>query len=579
MLLAPGAVRIRGTSPEAQHLAAELGLSHTVGEVLWQLGHREARACRQFLEPRLSELSAPDNMADRAKLAARLAEAIRRRERICIFGDYDCDGITSAAILYEACERLGGNVAVELASRFDGGYGLGAAALERIRRLEPAVVVTCDCGSSDHQSLRELGNVGVDCLVIDHHLVPDEPLPALAFLNPNRPECGFPFKGLASCGLALSVVAALRNQLGIEYDLRSCLDLVAIGTIADVAPLTSDNRVLVRAGLRQLDKPQRPGLVALMRRARFESGMTVTAEDVAFRIAPRLNAPGRLSSPMPALRLLLAKSAVEAETIADEIEALQIARRAQQQSMVEEAEAEISAQGWGGAPAIVVGKADYNVGIVGIVAGKLAEQFRCPVVVYGVEGGTARGSVRGPAGAPLYDIVRATAECLIRYGGHHAAAGLEVEPSRIDEFRQRFVQAARELWADRDPSSLPDPTREVLLLGPKDEPMRVAKELLLLEPCGEGNRAPLIGVAGRITTARELRGGHLRLELQREGGDCVGGFGPNLGKRADTLVSPAMAVGTLRISSFAGQRRAELLVSDVVQWPTPPARPTEGGLT
>ena len=504
-------------------------------------------------------------MADRAILAQRLAEAIRNKECICIFGDYDCDGITSAAILYEACEQLGAVVKVELASRFDGGYGLGSAALERILRLEPKVVVTCDCGSSDHASLRELTQRGIDCLVIDHHLVPDEPLPARAFLNPHRAECGFPFKGLASCGLALSVVAALRTELGAKFDLRSCLDLVAIGTIADVAPLVGDNRMLVRAGLRLLDKPQRPGLVALMRRAKFEPGSIMTAEDVAFRIAPRLNAPGRLSSPLPALRLLLAKTAVEAEMLADEVEALQLARRAQQDAMLVDAEAELEKQGWGDTEALVIGKPSYNVGIVGIVAGKLAERYGRPVVMFGVEGGVARGSVRGPAGAPLYDLVRSAQSCLIRFGGHHAAAGLELELARVDEFRECFVQAYRSHLQNQN-ALPPASEREVLILDPKDEPMRVAKELLLLEPCGEGNRAPLLAIRGRVTTARELRGGHLRLELQREGGDIIGGFGPNLGNRAESITSPALAVGTMRISNFAGRERAELLVLDVVAW-------------
>jgi single-stranded-DNA-specific exonuclease len=556
----------QAASPDAQNLATELGLSDTVAEVLWRLGHREAAACRKFLEPRLADLGMPDKMLDRARLAERLADAVRKHERICIFGDYDCDGITAAALLYEACERLGADVQVELASRFDGGYGLGAAALERILRLSPKVVVTCDCGSSDHQSLQILGQAGIDCLVIDHHLVPDTPLPALAFLNPQRPECGYPFKGLASCGLALSVVAELRTRLGAEFDLRSCLDLVAIGTIADVAPLVADNRALVRAGLRLLDKPRRPGLLALMRRARFEPGATITAQDVAFRIAPRLNAPGRLASPLPALSLLLAKTDEEAEHLADVIETLQIERRAQQDAMLEDAEAEIARQGWQSAAALVIGKPTYNVGIVGIVAGKLAERHGCPVVVYGAEGGIARGSVRGPAGTQLYDLVRETSDCLIRYGGHHAAAGLEVELARLDEFRDRFVHAYEGQRDDADNGSATPDACAVLMLDPKDELMRVAKDLQLLEPCGEGNRAPVIGVLGRLTQARELRGGHLRLELERAGGDTIGGFGPNLGKRAESLTSPLMAVGTLRLSTFAGRQRAELLVSDVVAW-------------
>jgi single-stranded-DNA-specific exonuclease len=556
----------RGTSLGARQLAAQLGTSTLLGEMLLRLGYREVAACRRFLDPKLADLSPPDQMRDRLQLAQRLALAIRQRERICIFGDYDCDGITAAAILFEACQRLGGQVSVELASRFDGGYGLGAAAIDRVLSHSPALVVTCDCGSSDHDGLRRLSALGIDCLVIDHHLVPDEPLPALAFLNPHRPECGFPFKGLASCGLALSVVAELRAQLNTSFDLRTLLDLVAIGTIADVAPLTGDNRALVRAGLKLIESQQRPGLAALMRRARFEPGHTVTAEDVAFRIAPRLNAPGRLASPMPSLRLLLAQSEDEAETLMDEIEAYQTERRKQQDAMLADAEAEIAANAWQSDAAVVVGKADYNVGIVGIVAGKLADRYGCPVVVYGCEGGVARGSVRGPAGVPLFELVQTTADCLNRYGGHHAAAGLELALARIPEFRQRFVQAAEAHRARSHGSATAVDAREVLLLHPTDEVMRVAQELLLLEPCGEGNRLPLVGIQGRLSNARDLRGGHLRLELERSGGDLVGGFGPNLGDRAGKLAASLVAVGSLRISTFAGKRRAELLVSEVMEW-------------
>lgn len=566
---------VRGACPEARKLAADLRLTVTVGEVLWRLGQREATKCRNYLEPRLAELTSPDSMADRALLATRLADAIRRGERIVVFGDYDCDGITSAAILYEACERLGARVSVELASRFDGGYGLSDAALERIRRHGAKVVVTCDCGSSDHARLLQLRQEGVDCLVIDHHLVPDEALPALAFLNPHRPECGYPFKGLASCGLALSVVAELRTQLGVDFDLRTCLDLVAIGTIADVAPLTSDNRVLVRAGLRLLEAPRRLGLRALMRRAKLDFGSGITAEDVAFRIAPRLNAPGRIGDPHCALRLLLAKTEQEAESLADEIESHQLARRAQQESMLEDAEAEIQRAGWHTAEALVVGRDSYNVGIVGIVAGRLAERYGCPVVVYGTEAGVARGSVRGPRGTPLFDLVREAASSLIRYGGHHAAAGLEMRLDRVDEFRGLFIQAARNLTQQAANPALAA-EREVLLLDAEDDPMRVAKELLMLEPCGEGNRLPKFGVIGRLAVARSLRGGHLRVEIQRQRGDIIGGFGPNLGDRADRLPSPLMMIGGLRVSSFGGQKRAELLVSDIVSLEPNLSQPLDG---
>ncbi len=237
-------------SLRAQALSRALGCSVTLASWLVQRGHVEAEKTRSFLNPRLAELTAPDAMLDRKAAAERIARAVREGQRIVVFGDYDCDGMTSAAIFTEALRALGGQVTPVLASRFDGGYGLSQAALDRVLSHQPGLLVTCDCGSSDHASLQQLGPLGVDGVVVDHHLVPEAPLPALAFLNPHRPGCGFPYKGLASCGLALSVLAAVRAELGKALDLRPLLDLVAIGTIADVAPLDGDNRALVRAGLR-----------------------------------------------------------------------------------------------------------------------------------------------------------------------------------------------------------------------------------------------------------------------------------------------------------------------------------------
>jgi single-stranded-DNA-specific exonuclease len=255
------------------------------------------------------------------------------RERVAVFGDYDCDGITSAAIMTEVLRALGGDVTPLLASRFDGGYGVSSAAAERIVGSGARVLVTCDCGSSDHASLDSLRARDIDTIVIDHHLVPDEPLPALAFLNPHRPDCGFSYKGLASCGLALSIGAALRAALGQKLDLRQWLDLVAIGTIADVAPLDGDNRALVRAGLGVIGTSVRPGLRALAALAKIEGGSPLGAREVAFRIAPRINAPGRLGAPDLALRLLLARSDAEAGELAAQIEGISDRRRELQECM------------------------------------------------------------------------------------------------------------------------------------------------------------------------------------------------------------------------------------------------------
>jgi single-stranded-DNA-specific exonuclease len=429
-------------SPEAHALARTAGITVTVADLLARRGLTEPEALARFMDPKLSHLTPPDGMADRDAAAERIAFAIRQHEPIAIFGDYDCDGITSAAILTGVLEALGGRPLPLLASRFDGGYGVSAAAVERIVATGAKLLVTCDCGSSDHATLADVRARGIDVIVIDHHLVPSEPLPAVAFLNPHRPECGFPYKGLASCGLVLSVGAAVRARLGQALDLRGWLDLVAIGTIADVAPLDGDNRALVRAGLRTLAEGRRPGVRALLELARVDATQALSGEDVAFRIAPRINAPGRLGRPDLALDLLLAKSHEDARALGAEIERLQVERRSIQEKMIAEAVREIEEAGYQQRPAIVVGREGWSHGIVGIVAGRLVSRYGKPVIAIGFEpGGQGRGSVRGPKGARLHDALTQVGDVLDRFGGHQAAAGVEVRQSRLGDLRDAFERA------------------------------------------------------------------------------------------------------------------------------------------
>src|SRR5580658_3066707 len=310
-----------GAGEEALALARQLTLTRTAAAVLVARGLGDAEQTARFLDPRLAHLTPPETMLDRSEAVSRLARAVRAKERICVFGDYDADGVTAAALLSDVLRALGGQVVTELANRFDGRYGLSGPALARVLATGASLLVTCDCGSSDHERLDGARRAGVDAVVIDHHRVPDVPLPALAFLNPHRPGCGFSYKGLASVGLALSVGAGVRAELGVALDMRPWLDLVAIGTIGDVAPLDGDNRPLVRAGLAVLARGARPGTRALMEIARCAVGAP-TGEDVSFRLAPRINAPGRIAKPDHSLALLLATSDVEARRIATEVEDL-----------------------------------------------------------------------------------------------------------------------------------------------------------------------------------------------------------------------------------------------------------------
>ncbi|MEM1033457.1 MAG: single-stranded-DNA-specific exonuclease RecJ [Myxococcota bacterium] len=565
--------------PEAVALAAAREMTVTAADVLVRRGLAGRREddettdddagavattpdLDEWLSPRLAHLTPPDGMADLEAAIDRIARGIRNRERITVFGDYDADGITSAAMLTETLTRLGADTATVIASRFAGGYGFSEPALQRVRATGASLLVTCDCGSSDHERLAAAAKAGIDVVVIDHHLVPPEPLPAIAFLNPHRPDCQFPFKGLASCGLIVFVAAALRRALGAKLDVRRSLDLAAVGTIADVAPLTGDNRILVRAGLKRLGRPgSRPGLEALVRGAFRGRLRPLSAEDVAYQIAPRINAPGRLGDPTPALELLLSRDPAEAVALADRIERVTTDRRALQRKMVAEAVLEIGDRGYARDPAIVLARDDWHPGIVGIVAGHIADRYDKPTVVIALEGPAGRGSARGPDGFRLYDALSASASALLGFGGHQAAAGIEVASERVPQFREAFIAASRsqrETQPPRPPRHAPE-----VRLDPRDEVMSVLADLERLEPCGEGNPPPKVLFEGLAVVGRRAIREHLKLEVVL-GTMTVGAFGPDMADRLATLPSRVSIVGHLRRDHYRGGEQPELLITALI---------------
>jgi single-stranded-DNA-specific exonuclease len=538
---------------EAIELARALGLTRTAAAVLLARGFRDPVAIERFLEPRLSHLTPPEAMKDRCEAVDRIARAVQANERICVFGDYDADGITAAALLTDVLRTLGAEVVPVLADRFDGGYGLSDRALDRVLEAHPSLLVTCDCGSTDHERLERARRAGVDAIVIDHHRVPEAALPALAFLNPHRPGCPFMYKGLASVGLALSVGAGVRAKLGVSLDMRRWLDLVAIGTIGDVAPLDGDNRALVRAGLTMLARGQRPGTRALAEIAQT-SGGTPTGEDVSFRFAPRINAPGRLDKPDLALQLLLAKTETQARQIAAEVEAFCTRRKEVERAVMAEALAMLEAPSLGDLPGIVLARQGWHPGVVGIVAGRLAARFGKPTVIIALEGARGRGSARGPSGFSVYDALHRARDLLVGFGGHHAAAGVEVHSDRVDLLRDRFAEAC----ADIGVPEMRAPLEADALLEEGDPPGRVMGELERFEPCGQGNPAPRVAIERcRVLGVRELRGGHLRLWLDVAGArlSC---FGADMGALAVRMGPHARVVGALRRDTWNGGGAVEM---------------------
>jgi single-stranded-DNA-specific exonuclease len=541
-------------------LADASGLGLTAAQVLLHRGIHDGAQAGPFLDATLSGLSSPATMADRALASERIARAIRARERIVVFGDYDVDGTTSAVILSEVIAALGGEVQTLIADRFNGGYGLSEQALDRCLAERPGLLVTCDCGSSDHDRIASARAKGVDVIVVDHHLVPDETLPAFAFLNPNRPECGFAYKGLCSAGLAFSLGAALRTDMGAELDLRRWLDLVAIGTIADVAPLTGDNRRLTRAGLKAIGSPSgRPALAVLRQAAKIPESARLTARDVAFRFSPRLNAPGRLGVADLTLRFLKAKTAKEAWALFQDVEARNDERKTLTNRATEEARAQVR-ELYGDEPeeGVVVASDAWHRGVVGIVAARLVDAFSVPAVVIALDGEQGHGSVRTTAN---FDVYRAVAQCrshLSAWGGHRAAAGLSLPKHGLDAFRASFLQATQRAgFGQAQPIDV-----DVALGGAFRVP--TVEDLQRLGPFGEGHQVPSFLVEAHVVEAMGVGEGraHGKLKL-RVGQDSVRAFAPGMFSRIEGREDLRL-VGEFQPDHWMGGRSVELLVKDVL---------------
>ena len=541
----------------AAELGRGCGVSAATAQVLLHRGIADAGAATTFLNPRLAELTPPDGMADWDAAVGRIADGIRRREQIVVFGDYDVDGMTSATIVADTIAHFGGRVERLVANRFDGGYGFSAPALARCMAHRPSLIVTCDCGSADHERLEEARRTDIDVVVIDHHLVPEQALPATAFLNPHRPDCAFPTKGLCSAGLAFFVAAGLRRALQRPFDVRRLLDLVALGTIADVAPLTDDNRRLVRAGMLRLGSDQaRPGVIALRESAGLPP-RSLGAMEIAFRLAPRLNAAGRLGDASVALRLLGATNVADARELAAELEAINLERRAQDQRCTEEAVRQVE-EIYGKEPAggIVVASPAWHRGVVGITAARLVDRFGVSVAVVAFDDdGVGHGSARTTDDGDVHGALSAAKTELIGFGGHARAAGLTVHQGNLDRLRAAFADAA-----PRTTKSRRGPKVDVRIDGGAYQIPPVA-ELEALEPTGEGNREPvfLLADAGVESADRVGQGRHLKLRL-RVGGRVISGFGFELGDLAPTLGPRADLLGGLRPDHYRGGDAIELRV-------------------
>jgi single-stranded-DNA-specific exonuclease len=545
-------------------LAAQVKLRRLTARVLVARGLGDPVSVNRFLAPKLADLRPPDGMADLEVALARLQGALASGERVGVFGDYDVDGVTTAAVLTSALRALGGDVVGRVASR-SSGYGLSPADAGRLIEAGCKLIVTGDCGTSDHEAIAHCAERGVPVIVIDHHQVPEGEQRALALINSHRRDDRFPFKGLASCGVAFYIAASLRSRLRaaglpVTFDPRSLLDLVALGTIADLVPLVDENRVLVTAGLRELSARRRPGLRALAKVAELDPERPLTSGDVSFRLTPRLNAAGRLGEAQLALDLLLAPDDETATLLATRLDAVNRERQRIQEDVWQRAVLEATAQG--DAPALVVGNEGWHHGVVGIVAAKLVERYRRPAVVIGFKEGQGRGSARTVGGFNLYEALVACREHLAVYGGHAQAAGMSVSWEKFPAFRAAFLAIAEGHFA----GASDEPAVEVDAVANLSEvDLAGTEELERLHPFGAANAEPLLAFPEVVARGpRTVGNNHLMLTLSQIPA-MVDAIAFGMAERDPGEGTTVHVIGTAEVDSYKGYRRTRVRVRHLLR--------------
>ena len=498
--------------PAAAGLRAA-GIPLRLAELLALRGVESPSAARRFLEPDLDQLHPAGALAGMAAAVARLAAACRDSETVAVLGDYDVDGISATAILVAVLRSCGARAEPIIARRHAEGYGFQHTHVLRSLELGAGLLVTVDCGTNSRAAAAEASARGLELIVVDHHL-PDGGAPLEATLvNPRRPDCAYPFDDLTGAGLAFKLAAALLEVLGREIPWEALLRVACLGTIADVAPLTDENRVIAALGLDALGRSRSPGLRALIAEAGLRPPLR--ASDVGFRLAPRLNAAGRLGSAEPALDLLLERDPGRARELARQLEGLNRERRRIEAGILAQARATID--GRAAAGIAVAWSEDWNRGVVGIAAARLVRDLGRPVILLAVEGEHATGSGRSVPGVHLHDFLGAWGPRYERFGGHAQAVGLTVRRDRLEQLRGEW-EAASSGW----PREAPDGgLRYDLELAPDEIDASLLDQVERLEPFGAGNEEPIfrVGPMRRRGETRLFGKGHGALRLELPGGE------------------------------------------------------------
>lgn len=492
----------------ADKLARETGVPMVIAKILVHREVLESNQVLEFLEPRLANLKSPNLFRDMDRAVSRTVQAIEQGESVCIHGDYDADGMTSTTLLHEFLSSCGLPTTLFVPDRAEDGYGLNASRVEEFARAGTQLMITVDCGVKSIDEIEIANSLGMDVIVLDHHEPASRLPPAVAIVNPHRADCDFPFKDLAAVGVSFYFAGAVRRALierehefAVAIDLKKLLDLVALGTVADVVPLLGDNRVLTAAGLKVINDNPRVGITALKAVAN-SIGREVTAGTIGFQLAPRLNATGRLSNPRASLDLLMSRNPEEAKRWADVLNRENDQRREIERSVSDQALAVIEGRGGPAHRAIVVAGDGWHAGVVGIVASRLTETYTRPSIVLSIEGAETKGSCRSVRGFDIGAALDQFDHILTRHGGHPMAAGLALKTERVQEFIEAFEQ-----YADAHVSEdlLTPRMRIDAEVAPGELNPALLSYIKMLQPFGMGNPEPVFALFGvELATTRRV---------------------------------------------------------------------------
>lgn len=550
-------------------LIKELGLHPVVAEILSRRGIQNVDNARRYLYPSLNHLHSPFLMKDIKKGVARLIQAFHHDENIMIYGDYDADGITSVVILLKFIKEATSRIDYYIPDRIHEGYGLKNEAIDQFKKDNVSLIITVDCGISDVEQIAYAASLGIDTIVLDHHEISGPLPPAVAAINPNRQDCAFPFKGLAGIGIAFNFLIALRGSLNKEGfwknknhpNLREYLDIVTLGTIGDIAPLTDENRIFTKIGLELITEGRRPGIKALKEVSGVDN-QPIDSFKASFSLIPRINAAGRIASPSDAVKLLLTEDPSEARALAEKLDEYNRQRQSMEKKILSDildiikSDPDVDKMN-----SLVFASEKWHQGIVGIVASRIVELFNRPTFIISINSGVGKGSGRSVSGFNIYKGIQQCEHLLLSFGGHYHAAGITIKEENIDDFKvllntisgssSDYSEGASQLSIDAE-CPIEDITLDLI------------SQIELLAPFGSRNPEPLLCARNvKASSPMVVGNNHLKMwiksnELSRDS------IWFNMGKYIAQLNGSNLdVVFTPQINNWNGSDEIQLKIKDV----------------